>query len=407
MSRVRLPRAFAGLPRLFWRLWLACLINRLGTFVVPFLALFLGSGRGLAPSVVGLVVGAFGAGAMVAGPSGGALADRIGRRRTVALGVAVSLVALAVLLAADGALDLAAGAFLLGVGHELPRPAQSAMLADLVPAPDRARAYAALYWAANLGVALAGLVAGLAARASFTVLFVLDGVTSLVAGGLVLLGLPETLPQRGARARRSILADVAVPFRDPGFVGFFALTVLVALVFAQLHVAVPLDLGAHGLGPAAYGVLVSINAALIVVGQPFVGPLVDRLPRRGGLALGAALQGVGFGLLGLGHTMAWAALAIVVLTAGEMVLAPLHPAVVAELAPTHLRGTYQGAFNLSFSTAACVAPVLGSTVLEAAGGPALWGACLVLGVVAALGHLARGQVRGRAPALVAAGPPGA
>ena len=407
MGRVRLPRAFAGLPRLFWRLWLACLINRLGTFVVPFLALFLGSGRGLAPSVVGVVVGAFGAGAMVGGPTGGTLADRIGRRRTVALGVSVSLVAIAVLLAARGAVDLAVGAFLLGLGHELPRPAQSAILADLVPAQDRARAYAALYWAANLGVALAGLVAGVAASASFTVLFVLDGLTSVLAGGLVLFGLPETLPEHGAHARRSVLVDLAVPFRDPSFVGFFAITVLVALVFSQFHVAMPLDLGAQGLGPGAYGLLVSINAALIVVAQPFAGPLVERLPRRAGLALGAALQGAGFGLLGVGHTMAWAALAIVVLTLGEMVLAPLHPAVVAELAPSHLRGTYQGAFNLSLSTAACVAPVVGSVVLESAGGGVLWGGCFALGLVAAVGHLARGQLRGRAAALIAASPPGA
>lgn len=406
MGRVRLPRVFAGLPRLFWRLWLACLINRLGTFVVPFLALFLGSSRGLQPSVVGVIVGAFGAGAMVGGPAGGALADRVGRRRTVALGVAMSLVAISVLLSASGAVDLAVGAFLLGIGHELPRPAQSAILADLVPAVDRGRAYAALYWAANLGVGLAGLVAGLAASASFTVLFVLDGLTSLVAGGLVLFGLPETLPEHGAHARRSVVADLVMPFRDPRFVGFFGLTVLAALVFSQFNVAMPLDLGAHGLGPGAYGLLVSINAALIVVAQPFAGPLVERLPRRTGLALGAVLQGVGFGLLGVGHTMAWAALAVVVLTVGEMVLAPLHPAVVAELAPTHLRGTYQGAFNLSLSTAACVAPVVGSAVLESAGGAVLWGGCFALGVVAAVGHLARGQVRGRAAALVAASPPG-
>lgn len=395
--------AFRGLPSAFWRLWVACLINRLGTFVVPFLALFLGSERGLEPAAVGLVVGAFGAGAMGAGPAGGALADRLGRRRTIALGMVLCAAALGALLSAEGAAELAACTFLLGLAHELPRPAQSAMVADLVPEADRARAYGALYWAANLGFALASLLAGLASLVSFTLLFVLDGLTSLLCGLVVLLTLPESAPARGDRPR-SLLGDVVTPFRDRAFLRFFALSVLVALVFFQFSVTMPLDLRARGVGTGTYGVLVAINGFLIVLVQPFAGPRLARLPRARALALGAALNGAGFGLFGVGNSVPAFAAAIVVLTLGEIVMAPINPSVVAGLAPAHLRGAYQGAFGLAISLAACLAPILGSTVLEHLGSRTLWLGCFLLGLVAAAGHLAGGPRRERSLALRDAAP---
>jgi hypothetical protein len=51
-----------GLPAAFWYLWTGTLINRLGAFVAPFLAIYLTQGRGLSASYAGLVVGLYGAG---------------------------------------------------------------------------------------------------------------------------------------------------------------------------------------------------------------------------------------------------------------------------------------------------------------------------------------------------------
>jgi MFS family permease len=391
MPRLPGASAFVGLPTAFWRLWIACLINRLGTFVVPFLALFLGSERGLEPATVGLVVGAFGAGAMGAGPLGGLLADRLGRRRTIALGMVLCAAALGALLGAEGVVELAACTFLLGLAHELPRPAQSAMVADLVPEADRARAFGALYWAANLGFALASLLAGLASLLSFTLLFVLDGLTSLACGLVVLFTLPESAPARGPARSRSALGDMTAPFRDRAFLRFFALSILVALVFFQFSVTMPLHLRAEGVGTGTYGALVAINGVLIVFVQPFVGPRIARVPRARALALGALLNGVGFGLFGVGSSVVMFATAIVILTLGEIVMAPLNPAVVADLAPAHLRGAYQGAFGLAISLAACLAPIFGSAVLEHLGATTLWAGCFVLGVVATAGHLLWGR----------------
>jgi len=269
----------------------------------------------------------------------------------------------------------------------------SAMVADLVPLEDRPRAYGALYWAANLGFALAGMLAGLAALASFTWLFVVDAATSLACGAMVLFTLPESFVPKSEGRARSMWADAAVPFRDPAFVRFFVVSLLVALVFFQFHVAMPLDMRAHGIDTSTYGVLVAINGGLIVVLQPFAGQLVARANRNDMLALAALLTGIGFGILGLGGSVPLYAVAIVVLTLGEILMAPINPVVVSELAPAHLRGAYQGGFNVAMSFAVCVAPILGTTVLDRFGNEALWAGCFAVGLVAALYHRASGADR--------------
>ncbi len=56
--------------------------------------------------------------------------------------------------------------FTQGLLTDLYRPAVSAAIADLVPPEERPRAYGYLYWAINLGFAIAAVVAGLIAAST-------------------------------------------------------------------------------------------------------------------------------------------------------------------------------------------------------------------------------------------------
>jgi MFS family permease len=409
-------RSFRGLPRRFWVLFGATLINRLGAFVAPFLALYLSQNRELDAARVGTIIALFGAGAVVGGPVGGLCADRFGRRKTIALGMASGAIAMAGMVFAREPLALMPATFALGFTNELSRPATSAMVADLVPDEDRPRAYAALYWAVNLGVAFASVIAGFVAGVAFEWLFLVDALTCLACGAVVYLALPETRPaaaetaarhsperanhqttflralwDKNARrgppashlARRNSFGDVAIPFRDRRFRAFFCASVLVALVFYQFNVAMPLDMKAHGISTNTYGLLVALNGLLVVLLSPFSAPLMLRLSRQRGLALAAVLTGIGFGMFAFGGSVALYVAAMVVLTIGEIAFSPLHSAVVASLAPPHLRGTYQGAFLLSLSLAACVSPLVGGALLARGAGTYLWLGCFLLGLLAA------------------------
>jgi predicted MFS family arabinose efflux permease len=74
-----------GLPRVYWLLWTGALINRVGGTVFALLSIYLTRVRGLSPELAGLVLSLYAGGTTVAGPVGGVLADRIGRRATLIL----------------------------------------------------------------------------------------------------------------------------------------------------------------------------------------------------------------------------------------------------------------------------------------------------------------------------------
>src|SRR3954453_10702547 len=72
-----------GLPAAMWTIWWGLVVNRLASFVLPFLSIYLVRERGFLPAKAGQVVALYGLGMTIAGPLGGLLADRIGRRATM------------------------------------------------------------------------------------------------------------------------------------------------------------------------------------------------------------------------------------------------------------------------------------------------------------------------------------
>jgi MFS family permease len=387
-----------GLPRVYWFLWTATLVNRLGTFVVPFLALYLTAERHLSYDRAGLIVATYGLGSIGAGPIGGALADRIGRRSTMALALVLGAVAMLQLAFARNLVHVAASTFLCGLVGEMHRPAVSALIVDIVPAERRQLAFGLLYWGINVGFAIATTLAGFLAQFGFTWLFIGDAATTLVCAAIVWLYVGETrpsLPESDAAPPSVRLRRLFVPYRDPVFLTYVAISFVVTIVFFQSNVAFPLDLDAHGLGPRWFGSLMAINGVLIVLLQPWITPRLGKLRRSRVLASGALFTGLGFGLYGVAHSVPLYALGVVVWTAGEIVMSPLTGSIVGDLAPDDLRGSYQGAMQLAFGLAATLAPVVGSAVLGRASSLALWAGCLAACVIATIAFLATGPARAR------------
>ncbi len=381
-----------GMPSTYWLLWVGTLVNRLGNFVVPFLALYLTRERGFSEVQAGLVVALYGAGSVFSGPLGGTLADRFGRRIALGLGLWLGAAAMLFLGFCEEPMWIRIGAFTLGLLGDLYRPAVSAAIADTVPPEDRARAFGLLYWVVNVGFAISVVLGGFVAQGGFRILFVADAVTTFLYGCVVWLKVPETSTHR--TSSRSLLPSLA-PFQDKVFLAFWLPNFLVALLFFQGHAALPLDLASQGLSTADFGTVMAVNGALIVLVQPFVARLVLRWRRSAVLAAGAVFTGLGFGLHSLSTTVSLAMLAVAVWTVGEILGATMSPSVVADLAPPHLRGSYQGAFSMGWGLASCLAPALGGWVLGNLGGQTLWGGCLLIGLLAGAWSLAIADARRR------------
>ncbi len=386
-----------ALPRPAWILFLGVFLNKFGSFVVPFLTLFL-TRQGYSTGDAGLAIGAYGAGHFLASGLGGHLADTFGRRKTIVLSMFSAAITMLLLSQARALPSIILLTAMAGLTGELYRPASSALLADLVPSSQRVTAFAAYRMAFNAGWAFGPATAGFIAERGYFWLFVGDAFTSLLFGLVAFFALP-----RGVRSSQtdSKWSDAFQVLRhDRKFHQVLVSSFAIALVFFQISSTYGLFVTQLGFSPATYGAIISLNGVLVVFCELPISTITRRFPARRVIGLGYALTGVGFALNAFAHTVPSLILAMIVVTLGEMLTIPVSAAYVADLAPAPMRGRYMGAFGLTWALGLTLGPSLGMALFHY-GAAALWLSCGTLGLLASSFILSEVRSQGGQPALAA------
>ncbi|HVO21509.1 MAG TPA: MFS transporter [Anaeromyxobacter sp.] len=387
--RTRLDHLTGAPPATFWWLWGGSFVSALATFVLPFLTLYLGS-LGFGVEAAGRVGALYGVGMLAASPLAGGLADRLGRRPTMIGALSATAAATALLASASSPAAIGGAVLLVGASAAAYRSASQALIADVVPAAARTRAYGMLRWGNNLGLAVSSLLGGALAAWGFGKLFLIDAATTLAFALVVAARVPETRPERpGGRADPAGPAGAA-PLRDGTFVALIALQVGFLLPLWQFQVSLPAAMAAQGHGPAAFGRVFAVNGVLITLLQPSTAAWAAGRDAARVLASGALLVGLGYGAYAFCHGAPAFALATGLWSLGEIVFMPTAAATVATLSPAALRGRYQGVWTLAIGLGVVASPAAGSALMARRGPAALWSSCLLAGVLAALGLLALG-----------------
>ena len=352
-------------------------VNRTGLVVLPFLALYMSGPRAFSMAQATAAVSIYGAGAFAGGFVGGWLSDRVGRRPVLLASLGGAALPMAGIPFVASYAAVLALVFAFGVLSEMYRPAVSAAVADLVPEARQPRAYAIVYWAINLGAAVGPALGGLIAERSYTGLFVLEGVSLFAYAAIVLVSVPETRPAvaEGVVRPRIDLRPVA---RDGALAALAVVVLLVGIGFYQLFTSLPLAMEADGLSERYFGFVVTVNGALIVlIGLPVAAWVGDRATRWP-VPVAVALVAIGLAFQIPAHTFGAYAACAIVWTLGEMAFLPVVPTLVSKLAPTDLRGSYQGVYHASWGLAKMLGPALGGLVFAGYGSSALWGGAAAL-----------------------------
>ncbi|MFB6628689.1 MFS transporter [Streptomyces sp. NPDC056362] len=380
------PSAFRGLPSVVWTVFAGTIVNRLGYLVTPFLVFFLAS-RGVTGAETSYVLGALGAGNLIGPAVGGVLADRLGRRPTMLIGLIGAAAAQGALFLAPGVWTMAAAALLISAAGSTVSPAAYALLADAVDGEGRRRAYALFGWGVNIGTAVAGVLGGYLAAQGYWLLFAVDAGSMLLYALVVAVRLKE--PQRAAApARREDGAGYGVVARDRLALLLLPLFGVQLFVYSLTEVALPLAVRDSGLSPAVYGAMAAVNAVVVVALQPFATARLARFPQLVVQSAGSVLIALGVALTGLADGVAGYTVSVVVWSLGEVVVAGIAAGVFADLAPAHARGRYQGAFSWTWGLARFGALTLGVTAYTTLGPGALWWTALLAGTAAAATTLA-------------------
>ena len=286
-------QAYSGLPRAAWLQALVELVNRTGMMVLFFMTLYATSVLGLTVVQAGRIMSAYGVGALFGAWLGGRLSDRLGSYHVQKLSLGASSLILVLLTLPRTAPALAALMFLLALTGEALHPANMSAMAGIVVPQQRARGFALLRLAGNLGISVGPVVGGFLALWSYAALFWVDAVTSLLAAALLLHLFPMAGPH--GEGAPPAPADVRSPWRDRPFLLILVVSFSVGLVFAQFLSTFPLYLHeAYGLPENRIGAIVAVNTLLIVAVEMVLMHKLERLRPARVAAVGALLLCTGF-----------------------------------------------------------------------------------------------------------------
>ncbi len=382
-------------PGTFWVLIGAAFIDQLGGFILfPFFALYITARYGVGLTEVGILFAIFSISALFGNIVGGAMTDRFGRRWMIMFGLIVSALGSVAMGFSPSMNFFYFLAMMVGLVASAGGPARQAMVADLLPEERLADGYGIERIAANLAATIGPALGGLLAHRSFMLLFVADAITSIIMAIIVYFSIPETKPERHKddhEPEENLIKTVkgyGIVLRDRLFVAFILVSILANIVYSQMNSTLSVYLrDNHGVSIQRFGYILSLNAAMVVLFQFWITRRVSSRPPMLVMAGGTLLYGVGFAMYGLVGAYGLFMLAMVIITVGEMVTAPVMQATVARLAPERMRGRYMAAFGYAWMIPFATGPLLAGLVMDNLNPDLVWYGSGVIGLVAAAGYL--------------------
>ena len=351
-----------GWPRPVRALVLARAVNQLGAFAISFLAVALVHVYGASLITAGWVVALFGLATVPSRLAGGRMADRLGRRPTIVLGLLGCSIALLVIAVSPGIAGAAAGAALLGLAFEIYEPPSQALLAQMVAPDQRPQAFGLLGAALAAAGVGAGILAVLLGGVSLRLLFVADSVTCVAAAALILLWVHE--PSAGRPT-----TSAGNPWRDGRLLVMLGVGTGFAFAWNLSVTALPLTVAARGLGPAETGWLLAVEAAVAIAGQRFLRGAATRPFFL--MAAGIAIVAAGFAVVAFADVMPLLCVGAATVALGQVFLLGPPYAVVAGLADDVSRARYLAAYGTCWGIAQTLGPITWTHLLSV-GVPVAW-----------------------------------
>ena len=383
---MRIKNFIAEYPKAFWMLVVAVFIDHLGSALLyPFLALYVTKHFNVGMTQAGAMFSIFAVTAITGSFIGGAVSDKIGRKKMVLFGILSSAIASLILgfLNDINMFYLAVG--LLGLLANTGSPAQNAMVTDLLPHEKQASGFGVIRVAYNLSFAIGPLIGGYLADRNFLLIFLLDAFLSIITAIFIFFILPETKPETKEEQVQSMLQTFKgyfTVFADKLFILLVAALILIQTIYEQLNSTLPVFLrDYHGIQATEFGLLLSLNAILVVTMQIWITNQTRRFPPMLVMAFSGLMYILGFGIFGFSGSIWMFILAFVLITIGEMTQSPVAMAAVSRFASEDKRGRYMAIFEFGWVLPTTYASICGGLVLDNFNPHWLWYGCMGVGVL--------------------------
>ena len=343
-------------------LFAGTMVTRLGSFVFPYLTIYLSESRGYRYETVGLILSVGSLGLLAGNFSGGILTDQWSRKWTLVLALLLNASGFAGLaLHYEYAWCYALFLFVGYLGSGLFTPAANTVIADIAPEPVRPFAYTVNYVCINLGMGLGPLLGGYLATLSYRLIFVGDVITSLLCAALILFGVSETK----AFSQFEIENSLKTPritwnvIRGNQTVVVFCLCYFFLIgPLMGMEFAVPLLVKQEFSASLVYvGIVYSINASCILACSFLIEKLIRKRNEILMMILSGALWSLGMSVLLVGYSVTALLCCTVLWTVGEIIASILVPNFIASRVPEAFKGRFMALNDIVRSFAGVVFPI--------------------------------------------------
>lgn len=386
-------------PRTFWVLVVITFIDQLGNALIfPFFSLYLTKKFDASMTEVGLLFTFFTLSGFIGSTIGGAMTDRMGRKGIIIFSLLASALSNLAMGLSPSLYYCYGLALISGIFTATGGPASQAMIADLLPEEKRAGGFGILRIGFNVAVALGPAIGGLLASRSYLTLFIIDSFISTLCAGLVYRFLaetkPETVPGEVKESMGATFAGYLTVLKDKAYMLFLLAGFLSWITYQNMTTTLGVFLrDVKGLPESGYGLIISLNAIMVILFQFPITRRIEKYKPMLMMAAGTALYALGYLMYGFIDTFALFATAMVVITIGEMIVAPVGQALSTSFAPEQMRGRYLAIQGHTINLAYGIGPLLAGRIFDSGSPNVLWYAAGLVGGLSSLMFLtmARGK----------------
>ena len=358
------------MPKSLWLLIVGMMVNvTASSFLWPLNTIYISSHLGKSLSVAGLVL-MLNAGASVVGNLfGGSLFDKIGGYRSILTGIIITLLALVGMNFYHGWPHYVIFLTIVGFGSGIVFPSMYAMAGSVWPEGGR-KAFNSIYVAQNVGVAVGAALGGLVASYSFQYIFLANLVMYGVFFLIAFFGYKTISINTGKQT--SILQEGAFIKNKSKFTALIlicAAYILCWVGYVQWQSTIANYTQEINISLKQYSLLWTINGALIVLAQPLLSKVIRRFENnlKVQIQIGIVIFMISFGVAAIADVFHMFAIAMIILTIGEMLIWPAVPTIANDLAPKGREGFYQGIVNSTATGGRMIGPLLGGIVVDSFG----------------------------------------
>jgi MFS family permease len=242
------------------------------------------------------------------------------------------------------------------------------MVADLTTKKNRSDAFSLLYLGFNIGFTVGPLLAGFLIVNHLSLIFLIDGITTILATIPILIFIKDTLPSKkkitvfdaSEDEKPEVGNTLKIFLKKPLLVGLALISIIYSFIYAQTNFSLPLYLNEifSQNGPKFYGMLMSINAVVVVVTTLFIIAFFRRFKPTINIAIAGILFAIGFGLLYFSKFLYLFIISAFIWTFGEIINAVSSNVLIANYSPMSHRGRFNAIITFIGGIGFSLSPLL-------------------------------------------------